>query len=243
MDAPTPNPSQILQVGTGFFASRALLSAVELNLFGTLAAGPLELATLRARLGLHERAAADFLDALVALGFLRRDGDGAGARYANTTDTAAFLDPASPAYLGGLLIMAANRLYPFWGRLTEALRTGQPQNETRDGDPDVFATLYADPSRLEEFLGAMAGVQQGNFLTLAERFDFGPFKTVCDIGGAGAALCMAIARRHPGCRAFRSICRRRRRSRAATLPAPDWRKVSRLVPAIFSTATCRAPIC
>jgi predicted O-methyltransferase YrrM len=186
-----------MQVGMGFFASRTLLSAVELNLFGTLAAGPLDLATLRDRLGLHERAAADFLDALVALGFLRRDGDGADARYANTTDTAAFLDPASPTYLGGLLIMAANRLYPFWGRLTEALRTGKQQNETRNGDPDVFATLYADPTRLEEFLSAMAGVQQGNFLALAERFDFGRFKTVCDVGGAGAALSMAIARRHP----------------------------------------------
>src|ERR1700756_1026923 len=101
VDAPRPNPSQIMQVGMGFFASRTLLSAVELNLFGTLAAGPLDLATLRARLGLHERAAADFLDALVALGFLRRDGDGTDARYANTTDTAAFLDPASPTYLGG----------------------------------------------------------------------------------------------------------------------------------------------
>lgn len=193
-----PDPSQILRTGMGFFASKALLSAVELGVFGTLGQGTLGGEDLRARLGLHRRAAADFFDALVALGFLVRTGDGAAARYANTRDTAAFLDPASPSYLGGILKMANTRLYHHWGNLTEGLRTGQPQNETRGhAGVDTFAALYADPARLAGFLDAMAGTQMGNFQTIAERFDFARFATTCDVGGASGALSIAIARRHP----------------------------------------------
>ena len=193
-----PNPSQILQTGMGFFASKALLSAVELGVFETLGQGTLDGEELRARLGLHRRAAADFFDALVALGFLARTGDGAVAQYANTRDTAAFLDPASPTYLGGILKMANTRLYHHWGNLTEGLRTGQPQNETRGhAGADPFAALYADPVRLAGFLDAMAGTQLRNFQTVAERFDFARFATTCDVGGASGALSIAIARRHP----------------------------------------------
>lgn len=94
----------------GFFASKTLLSAVELGVFNTLGGGPMSGESLRQRLGLHPRSAADFLDALVALGFLAREGDGAAASYANSPDTAAFLDPASPSYLGGILLMATSRL-------------------------------------------------------------------------------------------------------------------------------------
>ena len=201
MTAAQPNPSHIMQIGMGFFASKTLLSAVELGVFKTLGGSPMSGESLRLRLGLHPRAAADFLDALVALGFLSREGDGAAARYANAPDAAAFLDPSSPAYLGGILLMANRRLYPFWANLTEALRTGQPQNENKGASAgDMFAKLYADPAALQEFMEAMAGVQLGNFAVLAERFDFSRYATCCDVGGASGALSIAIARRHPNIR-------------------------------------------
>ena len=110
---------------------------------------------LSGRLGLHPRSARDFLDTLVALGFLTRTGD----RYANTPETDLFLDRKKPSYVGGILEMANHRLYPFWGHLTEALRTGQPQNEVKAGGPGMFETLYADPARLKQFLAAMTGHQ------------------------------------------------------------------------------------
>lgn len=119
------SPSKILQIGTGFFASKTLLSAVELDLFGTLGDGPLPCAALRDKLGLHPRSAADFFDALVALDLLERDGDGPDARYSNSVDASEFLVPSSPAYIGGVLRMANNRLYPFWARLTDALKVGR----------------------------------------------------------------------------------------------------------------------
>lgn len=196
-EAATVDPGRIMQVGMGFFASKVLLSAVELGLFDALEAAPLTGAALRAKLGLHPRSTADFLDALVALGLLAREGDGDGAHYANTAETATFLCRSSPRYLGGILVMAGHRLYQHWGRLTEALRTGAPQNELREQGGDMFGALYADPQRLTEFLDAMAGVQRENFRLLAERFDFGRYRTVCDAGGASGALSMAVAERHP----------------------------------------------
>lgn len=192
-----PDPSHILQTGLGFFASKALLSAVELGLFTTLAGAPLTGGEIAAALSLSPRAIPDFPDALVALGFLERDGDGPAARYRNTPATATFLDRAKPGYMGGILEMANARLYPFWADLTTALKTGAPQNETKNGGASVFDTLYAVPERLEQFMAAMSGVSAGNFRAFADRFDFSRYKTLCDIGGATAQLSRFVAARHP----------------------------------------------
>lgn len=134
-----PSPENILQTGMAFWASKTLLSAIEMGVFTELARGPELFDSLRGRLGLHPRSARDFFDALVALGFLQRNGDS----YANTPETDLFLDRKKPSYLGGFLEMANHRLYPFWGHLTEALRTGAPQNESKGGGPGLFEMLYA----------------------------------------------------------------------------------------------------
>src|ERR1700750_1037812 len=129
-----PQMDHIMQVGLGFWASKTLLSAVEMELFTELAKHPETLPELSPRLRLHPRSAPDFLDALVSLNFLeRRDGT-----YYNTPSTDLFLDKRKPSYIGGILEMANHRLYPYWANLTTALRTGQPQNETKDGGPDPF---------------------------------------------------------------------------------------------------------
>ena len=124
-----PSPDQIMQIGLGFWASKTLLSAVEMELFTELAREPQSREVLQGRLGLHPRSSQDFLDALVALGFLER----ADGVYGNTPSTELFLDKRKPSYIGGVLEMANHRLYGFWGDLTEGLLTGQPQNEAKSG--------------------------------------------------------------------------------------------------------------
>jgi predicted O-methyltransferase YrrM len=196
--APTPpDPSAILQIGFGFWPSKTLLSAVELGLFTVLAEGPLTGPQLEQRLGFGSRATYDFLDGLVALRLLRRDGAGPSASYGNTADTGFFLDANSPAYIGGILEMANARLYPFWGGLTEALRTGAPQNEVKHTGTSMFTELYADEGRLEQFMRAMAGISAGNFHALADKFDFSTHQTVCDVGGATGQLSIILAQHHP----------------------------------------------
>jgi hypothetical protein len=189
-------PDHIMQVGMGFWASKVLLSAVELGVFTHLGNGPKTGRELERDMALHPRGTSDFLDALVALGFLSCDGDGATRLYRNTAETATFLDRKSPRYIGGILEMANARLYRFWADLTPALKTGQAQNETRHSGRPMFEELYADPARLEQFMRAMSGVSQANFAALAEKFDFSPYKTLADIGGATGQLSCIVAGRH-----------------------------------------------
>src|SRR5215472_14041891 len=187
-----PVPDTIMQLGLGFWGSKALLSAVELDLFTTLAHGPLPGATLRAKLGLQPRGTTDWLDALVSLGMLNRSGD----EYANTAATDLYLDRAKPTYLGGILEMANARLYPFWSSLTEGLRTGHPQNEAKTGE-DFFAALYQDQARLRQFLHAMTGLSMGAAAAIAEKFPWDRYHTVIDVGAAEGCVPIQLGLRYP----------------------------------------------
>lgn len=186
-----PSPEKLLALGMSFWNAKALLSAVELGVFDALAEGPADLESLRARLGLHERSARDFLDALVALKLLERQ-DGL---YRNAADADFFLVRARPSYVGGLLEMANARLYESWGQLTEALRTGQRQSENKD-DSDFFGALYADPARLRGFLAAMSGVSAGAANAIADKFPWRNYKTFVDVGVAQGMVPVTIARAH-----------------------------------------------
>lgn len=186
-------PAAIMQLGMAFWGSKALLSAVELGVFSELAdAGALDGETLRERLGLHPRGAADFFNALVALGMLERE-DG---RYANTPATDLFLDRAKPSYMGGVLEMANEHQYGFWGSLTEALRTGLPQSEVVKGREDVYEALYADPVRLAQFARAMTGLSADTARALAAKFPWQDHSSVIDIGCAEGAVLVQIALVH-----------------------------------------------
>ena len=191
------DPSHIMQVGMGFWGSKTLLSAVELELFTKLGSEPMTGPEIAEALSLHPRAIPDLPDALVALGLLDREGEGSDALYRNTEDGAVFLDKASPAYVGGILEMANARLYGFWGDLTEALQTGKPQNEIKHTGKAMFEELDSDEARLEQFMNAMAGISAGPFMALAEKFDFSQYETLCDAGGATGQLSIIVANRHP----------------------------------------------
>ncbi len=190
------DPSNIMQTATGFWASKVLLTAVEFDLFSVLGDGAMTASQLGGQLKLHPRGTYDFFDALVALKFLERDGDGPQGRYKNTPETAAFLNKRSPSYIGGLPEMLNTRLFGFWNDLGTALRTGQPQNEMKLHGKPIFEELYASEAKLGEFLAAMTGFQAANFLQLAERFDFSKYETVSDIGGALALLSRLVGARH-----------------------------------------------
>jgi precorrin-6B methylase 2 len=188
-----PTPEKILQTGLAFWPAKTLLSAIEMGVFTELARGPEHLDALSGRLGLHPRSARDFLDTLVALGFLQRD----GASYRNTSETDLFLDRKKPSYVGGILEMANHRLYPFWAHLTEALRTGLPQNEVKSGGPGLFETLYADPARLKQFLAAMTGLSRGANLAIARQFPWKDYGSFVDVGTAQGDLAVQIAHANP----------------------------------------------
>jgi precorrin-6B methylase 2 len=191
------DPSHIMQIGMGFWASKTLLTAVKLDLFSLLAIRPLSAKQIKYELCLNGRALYDFLDTLVALGFLLRRGIRGTAVYSNSADTDLFLDKNKLSYAGGILEMANNRLYPFWNFLEEGLRTGTPQNEIRTGRKPLFEEIYSDIDKTREFVNAMGGIQTGNFIKFARDFDFSNYSTLCDIGGAGGQLSSQVALNNP----------------------------------------------
>lgn len=198
------DPSKIMQIGMGFWASKTLLTATNMGLFTLLAKSPYSGQDIQKKLGLHARGLYDFLDTLVALGFLTRTGIKETSMYSNAADSDLFLDKNKQSYVGGILEMANNRLYPFWNDLEEALKTGLPQNETKNNLESPFDAIYADPERLREFITAMTGVQMGNFIAFSKQFDFLNYKTLADIGGSGAALSAQVAlnNTHMECTSF-----------------------------------------
>jgi precorrin-6B methylase 2 len=191
--ASPPSADAIFRLGLGFWASRTLLSAVELGLFTGLADGPATLHDLRRRFGLHERSARDFLDALVALNMLERRED----IYANTPETGTFLDRNQPTYVGGVLEMAAGRLWPMWGRLTDSLRSGNPQSIASADSGDLFDTLYNDPERLKAFLKAMTGTSLPAAQAISRLLPWNDFATFVDVGCAEGGLSVVLAGNHP----------------------------------------------
>src|ERR1041385_8089781 len=196
---PTPplDPGPILQTAFAFLSANLLLTAVECVLGSQLGPRRVTGAELGRELGLHPRAIGDFFDALVAMRFLEREGDGPSAKYFNTPAGALYLDRNSPRYVGGILVMLNARLFKYWHDLPEALRTGKPQNEVKHGQKGIFEELYSELPKLEQFLGAMTGLSRINFEAFAEKFDFSKFKTLCDVGGATGLLSIEVAKKHP----------------------------------------------
>lgn len=191
-------PARLLDIGFGFTSAQTLLTAVALGLFTKLGDCTATAKELGDRLGLNPapRARIDFFDGLVSLQLLERQGTGENARYRNTPETGLFLDKTKPSYVGGILEMAQARLYPFWADLKTALETGKPQNEIKHSGKPLFQELYAEPARLEQFMLAMAGISRGNFQTFVDAFDFKPYRTYCDVGGATGLLAGIVANAH-----------------------------------------------
>lgn len=191
-----PNPDNIMKIGSGFWASKILLSAVKFEIFTVLA----EKKVMSAQEIKHEfgfkcsiRHVYDYLDTLTALGLLDREGLLETAKYSNNKDTDVFLDKNKPSYIGGILNMLNNRLYGFWGNLENALLTGTPQNEVKSGE-DPFEAIYSDPNRLKEFIDAMSGIQMGNFVAFGQNFDFSTSNTLLDVGGSAGLLSIMVAK-------------------------------------------------
>lgn len=187
-----PTPEKIMHLGMAFWGSKTLLSAVELEVFTVLAKESLNAEALQQQLGLHPRSARDFFDALVALGMLDRY----EGQYSNTPETDLYLDKAKASYIGGFLEMSNARLYRFWGSLTEGLKTGAPQNESKEGG-NFFETLYSDPAKLKSFMQSMTGISMGASMAIAEKFPWKDYQTYFDVGSAQGGLVVQVGKANP----------------------------------------------
>jgi len=180
-----------MNVAYAFQRSKALLTAVELDVFTILAEHPLDLATLTARTRIHRRGARDFFDSLVALGLLHRDPDG---RFSNDPECDRYLVRGQPSYLGDLLRHLNARHYQNWSLLTQALMTGAPQ---RGGiGAGSYPAFYTDAATQDIFLSGMTAGSLMAARALAAKFPWGRYRTFIDIGTAQGCVPVEIARVH-----------------------------------------------
>jgi hypothetical protein len=93
--------------------------------------------------------------------------------------------------MGGFLNRANRMLYPAWGHLTEALRTGDPQV------PDAHRDMVSDPTQRDNYLRMMDSVNSLVAPLLAAAYDFGPHTVLVDVGGARGNLAAKLTQAHP----------------------------------------------
>lgn len=188
-----PSPIDVKRLSNAFCHAKLLLTAGELGLFSDLDKhGPSSQGEIVARIGLHPRAARDFLHGLVLLGLLELD----AGRYRNTQPASATLVPGKPDYVGGFLYRANHMLYPAWGRLTDALTTGKPQTAGA-ADEGAFLRMLADPAQREQYLRMMDSANSLVAPHLIERFGWGEHRRVLDVGGCRGNLAGLLMRAHP----------------------------------------------
>jgi len=184
-------PAPALRAGTGFCDAAAVLSAVGLGLFTALAGGRGATAgEVSARVGLHPRAAGDFLNLLVTLGLLVRD----DARYRNAEVTERHFVRGSPGYAGAFLEGAAHTLYPAWGGLTQLLRTGAAPGAAPAAG---FAEMLRDPAARQGYLSMMDALSAPLAPAIDALVDWRGVRTVTDVGGNRGNLLGLLLARHP----------------------------------------------
>ncbi|WP_128985039.1 methyltransferase [Streptomyces roseicoloratus] len=189
--ADASSPEGLIRLGTAFCDAKILLSALELDVFSTLAAKPLTLPELSDVIGLHPRGARDFVTALVTLGVLEADGE----HYRNSPGADRFLDRGKNTYAGGFLERANSMLYPAWTHLTDALRTGEPQVKGKDGD--IVAQMADSREHLDQFLAMMDSLNSQVAPKLAKAFDWTGRTDFVDVGGARGNLSALLIAQHP----------------------------------------------
>jgi 8-O-methyltransferase len=186
------DPGPLIKLTIADCAAKVLHSAVTLGVFTALADGPLDRDALAAASGVDGRMAADFLDALVGLGMLERD----GVAYRNSPLSQQYLVAGAPGYLGGFVELTNETLYGTWGRLTEALRTGQAQRL----DPDkggFVGDKHDDPEKMKRFLSGLDAYSDRMGKELASTVDWSRYRSFVDLGGARGNLAAVLVRAYP----------------------------------------------
>ncbi|PRB05436.1 methyltransferase dimerization domain-containing protein [Microbacterium sp. MYb64] len=181
----TPDAARILDIATGYMASKQLFEASRIGLFAAIAAGADTVPAIAERTGVSERIAQILADAMAGKGLLTR----AEGRYALESDAAAYLAGESSALdLAPFLTFLGEISYPHW------LQFGRTVDTTEPGD------LQMDDARWGTF---MAGVMTYNALHAQEfgrLVDLSAATNALDFGGLSAGFALEAMKRNAGLR-------------------------------------------
>ena len=178
------NPNTIREVASSFQKSRILLSGFELDIFTNIDESGTTSRQIAVNLKLDEHACERLMNALVSLGFLKKQNH----LFFNTAESFAYLSKKSTEYLGGL--MHSNHLWNTWSNLTKVVKTGlsaNPSEINERGEEWLFSFISAMHDR-----AIKQAPQQLSNIDLSE------VKSVLDIGGGSGAFSMEFVSRKPG---------------------------------------------
>jgi hypothetical protein len=181
---------------TGFWASKVLMAAVEMDVFTKIDGKQVTGQELQQMLKLESRPAQVFASALASVGLL----EAKNGRFSNSQIAAAFLSKKSPAYMGGFVCMVDERLYKGWDSLAWSLANNKPVEVKKGGDAEsLFNDAKNDRSieAIQKFTHAMHGVSIGPAMALAKVFDFSKYKNMIDIGGGSGAYAINVVKEYP----------------------------------------------
>ncbi len=167
----------------GFFKSRVILTAAELDLFTRLAKGQARADDLAKELRCDQRCLTRLLDCLVALHLLSKQ-DG----IYQTSERGALLSAEHPETVLPM-VLHINGLWETWSGLTETLKTGE--------NPRRKPVADRGKDSLKDFIGAMHVVGRSLSNEIADSYDLSPFKKLLDIGGATGTYTIAFLEKNP----------------------------------------------
>lgn len=186
----SPPHVQLIQMGCAYWTSQMVLVAAELSLADRLSSEPRNSPELAKELGLNEPALYRFMRSLAGLGILTEK---PGHAFALTALGEA-LKTGAPGAARSSILMLTGLVGPVWHRLIDSLKTGEPTTTAVLGAP-IFEYLAQRPAEAAMFSETMVGYHSLEPPAVAAAYDFSPFKTIVDVGGAtGNMLCNILAR-------------------------------------------------
>ncbi len=181
----TPDAARILDIATGYMASKQLFEASRIGLFAAIADGADTIPAIAAQTGVSERIARILADAMAGKGLLSR----AEGRYALAEDAASYLaGHASALDLAPFLTFLGEISYPHWLQFAHTVDTTEP------------GELQMDDARWGTF---MAGVMTYNALHAQEfgrLVDLSGATNALDFGGLSAGFALEAMTRNPDLR-------------------------------------------
>jgi 3-hydroxy-5-methyl-1-naphthoate 3-O-methyltransferase len=216
----SPSPDPIFQMLTGFWVSKSLMTAVELEVFTKLAGKSVNMQQLQKILEMENRPAKVFSTALVSLGLLskveRRTSSNGNIMVANDEQTEeqndynyyysnshladTFLVKGKPGYMGDIISMFDKRLYKSWDKLNQSLKTNKPIVQEEGGDAESIWNQAKSNQAIEQmkkFTHAMHGLSIGPAMTLTKVFDFSTYNKMMDVGGGSGVYSIQVVKENP----------------------------------------------
>jgi predicted transcriptional regulator len=203
----TPSPDPIFQMATGFWVSKTLMTAVELEVFSKLSGKSVNIDELQNILRIENRAAEVFVTALVSLGLIEKKStdtpNGRKTLYSNSQLADIYLDKDKPStYMGDFISMVDKQSYRRWDKLPQSVKTNKPI-EANEGGRGSAGSMF-DQARsnqaieqMQVFTRAMYGVSVGPAMALAKIFDFSNYKKLIDIGGGSGVYAIEVVKENP----------------------------------------------